>query len=101
MLKDIVAVQPLEGYKLHLRFEDGVEGIVDVSQLIEFSGVFEPLQELSYFNQVKLNGEVGAIAWPNEADLDPDVLYSIITGSRNPVCDQNRVSGADLGGAGL
>ena len=62
MLKDIVAVQPLEGYKLHLRFEDGVEGIVDVSQLIEFSGVFEPLQELSYFNQVKLNGEWGAIA---------------------------------------
>lgn len=85
MLKDIVAVHPLEGYKLHLRFEDGVEGIVDVSQLIEFSGIFAPLKELSYFNQVKLSAELGAIAWPNEADLDPDVLYSIITGSRNPI----------------
>lgn len=84
MLKDIVAVQPLEGYKLHLCFEDGVEGIVDVSQLIEFSGVFAPLKQLSYFNQVKLNAELGAIAWPNQADLDPDVLYSMITGHAIP-----------------
>jgi ribosomal protein S1 len=40
MLKDIVAVQPLEDYQIHLRFEDGIEGVVDVSQLIEFSGIF-------------------------------------------------------------
>ncbi len=29
--------------------------------------------------------EVGdAIAWPNQADLDPDVVYSIITGQAIP-----------------
>lgn len=89
MLKDIVAVQPLEGYKVYLRFEDEVEGVVDVSQLIEFSGIFAPLQELSYFTQVQVNPEIGTIVWPNEADLDPDVLYAIITGQPIPDYQQS------------
>jgi len=79
MLKDISSVQPLENYKLHLKFEDNQEGVVDISQLIEFTGIFAPLQDLAYFKQVKLNPEWGTIYWENGADLDPDVLYSIVT----------------------
>jgi hypothetical protein len=79
MIKDISSVQPLENYQLHLKFEDNQEGVVDISQLIEFTGIFAPLQDLSYFNQVKLNPEWGTIYWENGADLDPDVLYSIVT----------------------
>ncbi len=79
MLKDISSVQPLDNYKLHLKFEDNQEGVVDISQLIEFTGIFAPLQDLTYFNQVKLNPEWGTIYWENGADLDPDVLYSIVT----------------------
>ena len=84
MLKDIVAVEPKQEYQLYLSFEDGVFGEVDVSKLIEFSGVFAPLKELSYFQQVQVNPEVGTIVWPNGADLDPDVLYAIITGEALP-----------------
>lgn len=79
MLKDISSVQPLENYQLHLKFEDNQEGVVDISQLIEFTGIFAPLQDLTYFNQVKLHPEWGTIYWENGADLDPDVLYSIVT----------------------
>ena len=32
MLKDIVEVRPLENYQLYLRFEDGAEGVVDLSK---------------------------------------------------------------------
>jgi len=92
MLKDIVAVQPLEEYKLRLRFEDGIEGVVDVSQLIEFEGIFAPLKELSYFNQVQLNPELGTIVWANEADLDPDVLYAVITDQAIPNHEQSSIS---------
>ena len=84
MLKDIVAVEAKEEYKLYLSFEDGVVGEVDLSQLIEFSGVFAPLKELSYFRQVGVNQEVGTIVWPNGADLDPDVLYAVVTGEALP-----------------
>jgi hypothetical protein len=80
MLKDIVAVQPLGLYTLRLQFEDGVAGVVDVSQLVEFKGVFAPLQDLDYFGQVAVDPDLGTVAWRNGADLDPDVLYAVITG---------------------
>lgn len=84
MLKDIVAVKPLEGYQLQLCFEDGTEGIVDISQIVQFTGVFAPLQDRAYLSQVQVNPEIGTINWSNGADLDPDVLYSIVTGQPIP-----------------
>jgi len=79
MLKDIIYVQPLEDYRLHVRFEDGIEGVIDLVNLVKFSGVFGPLQDRQYFLQVSVNPDLGTICWPNGADLDPDVLYAIVT----------------------
>ena len=84
MLKDIVSVEVLEEYRLHLTFEDGAAGVVDVSKLVSFTGVFAPLQKRETFEQVRINEEIGTVCWPNGADLDPDVLYSLITGKPIP-----------------
>lgn len=78
MLKDIVAVCPLTDYNLRLTFEDDIEGIVNIANLIEFTGIFEPLVNPTYFAQVAVNPDLGTISWPNGADLDPDVLYSLV-----------------------
>ncbi|MGH7999942.1 MAG: DUF2442 domain-containing protein [Brasilonema sp.] len=83
MLKDIIAVEPRENYQLHIRFEDGIEGIVDISKLIKFTGVFAPLQDKEYFATVEVNSEVGTIQWQSGADIDPDVLYALI--SKQPI----------------
>ncbi len=80
MLKDITEVRPLENYQLHLRFEDGIEGVVDIAGIIRFTGVFAPLKDPAFFAQVRVNPDLGTICWPNEADIDPDVLYSRVTG---------------------
>ena len=80
MLKDIVEVQPLDGYRLRLRFEDGVAGEVDLEKMIQFEGVFAPVKERAFFVQVRVDPEAGTIVWPNGADLDPLVLYSQVTG---------------------
>ena len=80
MLKDIVEVRPFSPYGLHVRFEDGVEADIDLSSLIDFRGVFAPLQEPSEFAKVRVDPELGTIVGPNGADLDPDVLYSLATG---------------------
>ncbi len=80
MLKDIVRVKPLTGHQLWIQFEDRVEGVIDVADLVSFSGVFAQLNEESFFRRVRVNAEIGTICWPNGADLDPDVLYSAITG---------------------
>lgn len=79
MLKDIVEVQPLDRYRLYLRFDDGVAGEVDVERLIRFEGVFAPLKD-HVFLQVELDRELGTIGWPHGADLDPVVLYAAVTG---------------------
>jgi hypothetical protein len=80
MLKDIVDVKPLGEYRLCLRFEDGVEGIVDLAGHLAFRGVFEPLKDPACLALVRIDHELGTIAWPNGADLDPDVLHSQLTG---------------------
>jgi hypothetical protein len=80
MLKDVIAVQPLDGYRLRLRFEDDVEGVIDLASL-GFRGVFAPLQDADYFRQVRVDPDLGTIVWPNGADLDPDVLYAQVTGT--------------------
>lgn len=76
MLKDVAAVKPLDDYRVWVRFEDGVEGIIDLKKELSFTGVFEPLRDHSYFAQVRVNPEIGTICWPNGADFDPLVLYA-------------------------
>ncbi len=84
MLKDIVDVQVLKDYHLRLRFEDGLQGEVDVARLVDFNGVFAPLRDPQYFSQVRVNSDIGTVCWPNDADLDPDVLYAIVAGQPVP-----------------
>ena len=84
MLQDIVEAVPLENYLLKLRFEDGAEGVVDVARCVEFTGVFAPLRERTEFAAVQVNVELGTVCWPCGADLDPDVLYALVTGAKVP-----------------
>jgi len=78
MLKDVVEVRCLEGHRLHLRFDDGVEGEVDVAALVKFTGVFAPLRDAAFFAQARVHPELGVVCWPNGADLDSDVLYALL-----------------------
>ena len=72
----ITAVKPIKDYQLHLTFEDGIEGIVDLADIIKFSGIFEPLQDLAYLATVRVNPDLGTTCWENGADFDPAVFYT-------------------------
>jgi hypothetical protein len=84
VLKDVLEVIPMDGYRLKLRFEDDVEGVVDVAQCVSFTGVFAPLRDATEFAAVRVDPELGAVCWPCGADLDPDVLYALVTGAPMP-----------------
>ncbi len=90
MSKDIVAVQPLAHYRLKLRFEDGLEGVVDVSELVPLTGVFAGLREQKTFRSVRVDAELGTVVWPTGADLDPDVLCSVVAGRPVPALKKAR-----------
>ena len=80
MLKDVVEARVLDGYRVYLRFEDGVAGELDLGDLIRFEGVFAPLRDKAEFAKLRIDLDAGTIVWPNGADLDPDVLYSAVSG---------------------
>jgi Protein of unknown function (DUF2442) len=65
MLKEIVAATAIGEYRLYLRFEDGVEGIIDLARTLSFRGVFEPLKDTRYCAQVRVDAESGTVIWPN------------------------------------
>ncbi len=68
--------KPLHGYTVAVRFEDGTSGEVDLSYLLDYGGVFEPLRDHNYFCQLRADPEAGTIIWPNQADIAPETLYA-------------------------
>lgn len=79
MLYDIVEVKVTEKYRLHLRFENGVEGEIDISEHVPFKGIFAKLKNPAYFSTVAINKELGTIVWENGADISPEYLYSVLS----------------------
>lgn len=73
-----VAVRAQEGYRLWIRYEDGTEGAVDVSDLAG-RGVFEAWEDRSVFEAVRIS-ESGSIEWPGGLDLCADAVYMRLTG---------------------
>jgi hypothetical protein len=71
----LTEAQHLDGYIVRLRFEDGVAGDVDLSYLLDYGGVFEPLRDPAFFAQLRVDAEGDTIAWPNDADIAPETLY--------------------------
>ena len=71
---DVVSVEVLKNYIVRLRFDDGASGTVDISGIVPFKGIFEPLNDKHFFNKVSINSEIGTICWENGADLSPTYL---------------------------
>jgi hypothetical protein len=63
-------------YKLKIQFENGEIRLVDLSNHLD-GPIFEPLKDLSYFRQFKVNHDVDTVVWPNHADFAPEFLYDI------------------------
>lgn len=73
-MNDVVEVRYVRDYTVWLRFQDGTSGEVDIRP--SFKGpVFEPLHNIDYFKQVRVDPEIGTIVWPNGADVAPETLY--------------------------
>ena len=90
MLKDVTEVEAIGSHRLRLRFEDGLEGEIDIAKIVPFEGIFAPLRDPATFASVQVNPELGTVCWMNGADLDPDVLYALIKGERRPDLRRHR-----------
>lgn len=73
-----IEVKALPKHRLWLRYDDGVEGEVDLSNLAG-RGVFEAWDDPAFFASVRL-GPHGEIQWGDTIDLCPDATYIRLTG---------------------
>ena len=72
----LLEAKPTEGCRVYVRFEDGLSAEVDLSYLLAYGGVFEPLRDPDFFRQLRVYPEGETIFWPNEADIAPETLYA-------------------------
>ena len=75
-----IEVNPLDHYRLWVKYSDSVEGIVDLSDLAG-KGVFALWNDYREFQKVHI-GPSGEIAWNDEIDICPDAVYLKITGKK-------------------
>jgi hypothetical protein len=59
MLKDIVEARPLGQHRLFLRFEDGVQGEVEIAAMFQFTGILAPRADPTYFAEVTIDLDTG------------------------------------------
>lgn len=74
----VTKVIPLADYCLDVTFNDGTQGFVEMKSFVmdENAGVFSALRDVAFFNQVCV--VMGAVTWPDEIDLAPDVMHDEI-----------------------
>jgi hypothetical protein len=66
-------VKPAQNFNLILTFENGEVRRFDMKPYLDF-GLFKELQNEAMFCTVHVSFD--SIEWGNEADLDPEFLYS-------------------------
>ena len=77
MIPKVIEVKHVEGYKLWLRFQDGLSGTVDLGAK-HWGPMFEPLKDTAIFAQAAVHPELETVTWPKGADLAPEFLYEAV-----------------------
>lgn len=93
-LIEVTDVTVLGHYRLRLTFSDGRVGDVDVSDIRDRGNLFADLRDPDYFAQVRVDPDIGTIAWPNGLDLAPERLYleAKPPGARRPRSRKSRTA---------
>ena len=75
MIQKITYLEPLQNYRLLVRFDDGKQVIYDVKEDMDLPG-YHALRDIQgLFNQVQLDDSRTCIYWNDEIDLPADTIY--------------------------
>ncbi|HQV69491.1 MAG: DUF2442 domain-containing protein [Anaerolineae bacterium] len=73
------SVKHLDGFRVKLEFSDGTRKEVNLEPFLR-GPIFEPMRaSQEVFRRVRVDEEIGTIAWDNGADIDPEVLRGLHT----------------------
>jgi len=76
-MKWVKKAKYIDSYKVWLKFNDGIEGIVDLESTItnDRRDIFRQLHDRQHFMKFKV--EADTLVWENGLDLAPEYLYQL------------------------
>ena len=75
MILHVVKAEYVADHRVHLWFNNGSEGEVDLANSLD-GPIFAPLKDVDYFRQFRLEGHT--LAWENGADFAPEYLHQLL-----------------------
>ncbi len=73
MILHVIEAEYERDYVIHLKFNDGAEGFVDLADEL-YGEMFEPLLDKERFKAFRVDPELNTIVWENGADVAPEFL---------------------------
>ena len=70
----VIHAEHLGSHRLRLVFDNGLVREIDFSNQLE-GAMFEPLRDEEFFSEVEVDPDTHTITWPNELDIDAEVLH--------------------------
>jgi hypothetical protein len=74
MILHVVEARYERDYVIHLKFNDGAKGFVDLGDQL-YGEMFVLLRDTDRFKAFKVDPELNTVVWENGADLAPEFLY--------------------------
>ena len=74
MFYKVIDAKYVKDYIIHLKFDDGLEGDVNLKDEL-YGVVFEPLKDLNQFKAFTVHPELHTLVWKNDADFAPEFLH--------------------------
>ena len=70
----LIDAKYVKDYIIHLKFDDGLEGDVNLKDEL-YGVVFVPLKDLNRFKAFTVHPELHTLVWKNNADFAPEFLH--------------------------
>ena len=77
MLIHTEEISSLEGFRLNVRFNNGVSGQIDLSDEL-WGEVFLPLKDAELFATTRQDPMMRTVVWANGADFAPEFLLDLL-----------------------
>jgi hypothetical protein len=88
MFIHVTEAEYIEGYVLHLTFNNGHSGNVDLQGEL-YGEMFAPLRDVGRFKDFQVDEEIDTVVWGNGADFAPAFLYEMMTSQNRKVAEES------------
>ncbi|MCY3651019.1 MAG: DUF2442 domain-containing protein [Acidimicrobiaceae bacterium] len=78
----VVELEVREPYRIWVRFDNGAEGVIDLSDSAALGGIFSQWSNQDFWRSAHIVADSGAVAWGDGSEIDvcPLSLYLDVTG---------------------